>query len=120
MRTRLEGDLHQTAHCGFSIPCKGGRCHGGKTGRPLGARLSEHKHNLKEGLLEKSKLAKRGYGEGYRVASDESRILKLKVTVDIGNTKNRPFMANLTNLNSQPSLGVSLIWILLISNLSYS
>jgi hypothetical protein len=39
----------------------------GETGRPLAVRLREHKQNLKEGLLEKSKLAQHAYEEGYRV-----------------------------------------------------
>jgi hypothetical protein len=32
---------------------------------------SEHKHNLREGLLEKSKLAQHAYEEGHRVGWDD-------------------------------------------------
>jgi hypothetical protein len=37
--------------------------------------LHEHRHNLKEGLLEKSKLAQNAYEEGHGVGWDEARIL---------------------------------------------
>jgi hypothetical protein len=40
-----------------STACDCGRCHIGETGRPLEANIKEHKHNLRQGLLEKSKLA---------------------------------------------------------------
>jgi hypothetical protein len=41
-------------------------------------RLREHRHNLKEGLLEKSELAQRAYEEGHRVGWDEARILDIE------------------------------------------
>jgi hypothetical protein len=56
MKTRPERDPQQTARCVYSIPCECGRSYIGETGRLLAVRLHEHKHNLKEGLLEKSKL----------------------------------------------------------------
>jgi hypothetical protein len=57
MKTRLEGDSQQMAQCVYSIPC-------------------EHRHNLKEVHLDKSKLAQNAYEEGYRVGWDEARILE--------------------------------------------
>jgi hypothetical protein len=45
------------AQCIYSIPCECGRSYTGETGRPLAMQLREHRQNLKEGLLEKSKLA---------------------------------------------------------------
>jgi hypothetical protein len=50
----------------------------GETGRPLAVRLREHRHNLKQGLLEKSKLAKHTYEEGYKVGWDEARVLDIE------------------------------------------
>jgi hypothetical protein len=67
-RTRPERDPQQTAHCIYSISCECGRCYIGETGRPLAVRIREHKHNLNEGLLDKSKLAQHAYEEGHRYA----------------------------------------------------
>jgi hypothetical protein len=39
--------------------------------------LREHRHNLKQGLLENSKLAKHAYKEGHKVGWDEARILDI-------------------------------------------
>jgi predicted GIY-YIG superfamily endonuclease len=75
MKTRPQKDPQQTARCVYSIPCGCGRSYIGETGRPLAVRLHEHKHNLREGLLEKSKLAQHAYEEGHRVCWDEVRIL---------------------------------------------
>jgi hypothetical protein len=40
-------------------------------------RLREHRHNIKDGLLEKSKLAQHAYEEDHRVDRDEARILEI-------------------------------------------
>jgi hypothetical protein len=68
MNTRPKIDLQQTAQCIYSIPCECGRSCIGETGRPLAMRLHEHRHHLKEGLLEKSKLAQHAYEEGHKVS----------------------------------------------------
>jgi hypothetical protein len=52
MKTRLERDLQQTSQCICSIPCECGRSYIDKTSRPLAMRLREHRHYLKEGVLE--------------------------------------------------------------------
>jgi predicted GIY-YIG superfamily endonuclease len=78
MKTRPEGSPLQTAQCIYSIPCECGRSYIGETGRSLAVRLREHRHNLKEGLLEKSKLAQQAYEEGQNVGWDEARILEIK------------------------------------------
>jgi hypothetical protein len=41
-------------------------------------RIGEHRYNLKEGLLEKSKLAQHAYEEGHKVGWDEVRILEIE------------------------------------------
>jgi hypothetical protein len=76
MQTRPKRDLQQTAHCVYDIPCKCGTSCIGETGRSLAVRLREHKHNLQQGLLEKSKLAQHAYEEGHRVGCVEARILE--------------------------------------------
>jgi hypothetical protein len=40
--------------------------------------LREHRHSLKEGLLEKSKLAQHVFGEDHRVGWDEARVLGIE------------------------------------------
>jgi predicted GIY-YIG superfamily endonuclease len=53
--------------CIYSIPCECGKIYIGKTGRPLAMQLHEHRQNLKEDLLEKSRLAQHAYEKGHRV-----------------------------------------------------
>jgi hypothetical protein len=50
MKTRPE-----TAQCVYSISCECGRSYIGQAGGPLAVRLGEKRHNLKDGLPEKSK-----------------------------------------------------------------
>jgi hypothetical protein len=121
MKTRPERDPQQTARCVYSIPCECGRSYIGETGRPLAVRLRELKHNLREGLLEKAKLAQHAYEEGHRVGWDEARILDIESNSRYRKYKESAHMACLTNLISQPSLDISPIWIPLISDdLTYS
>jgi hypothetical protein len=53
MKTRPGRDLQQTAQCVYIISCDCGRNYIDETDRPLAMRLREHRHNFKEGLLEK-------------------------------------------------------------------
>jgi hypothetical protein len=78
--------------------------------------LREHKHNLREGLLEKSKLAQHAYEEGHRVGWDEARILEIESNSRYRKYKESAHVTNLTNQISQPSLDISPIWIPLISD----
>jgi hypothetical protein len=114
MKTRPERDPQQTPRCVYSIPCECGRSYIGETGKPLAVRLREHKYNLKEGLLEKSKLAQHAYEESPRLAWDEARILEIESNSGYTKYKESAHMACLTNPISQPSLDISPIWIPLI------
>jgi hypothetical protein len=78
MKTRPEGDSQQMAQGMCSIPCECGRSYIGETGRPLPMCLREHRHYLKEGILEKSKLVECTYEEGHRVGWYEARILEIE------------------------------------------
>jgi predicted GIY-YIG superfamily endonuclease len=62
----------------YSIPCECGRSYIGETSRPLAVRLREHRHNLQQGLLEKSKLAQHAYEEDHRVGWDDARVLEIE------------------------------------------
>jgi hypothetical protein len=75
MRITPERYLQQTAHYSFNIPRECDRRYVGKTGRPLAVRLLEHRCNLKECLLEKSKLAQNAY-EGHEAGWAEARTLE--------------------------------------------
>jgi hypothetical protein len=63
------------AQCIYSIPCECGRSYTEETERPLAARIRKHRHNLQQGLLEKSKLAQHAYEEGHTVGWDDARTL---------------------------------------------
>jgi hypothetical protein len=65
MKSRSERDPQQTVrvHCVYSIPCECSRSYIGETGRRLAVRLREYRYDLKEGLLEKSKLRQYAYEE---------------------------------------------------------
>jgi hypothetical protein len=82
-----------------------------ETGRPLAMWFREHSHNMKEGLLEKSKLAQHAYEEGHRVIWDEVRILEIESNSRQRKYKGLAHMACLKNPISQPSLDISPIWI---------
>jgi hypothetical protein len=73
-------------------------------------------HNLKEVLLEKSKLSQHAYEEGHRVGCDGARILEIESNSRYRKYKESAHMAYLTNPFTQPSLDISPIWIPLISN----
>jgi hypothetical protein len=87
-----------------------------ETGRSLAVWLHEHRHNLQQGFLGKSKLDQLAYEEGHRVGWDDARILEIE-----SNSRHRKYkewtqMTCLTNPISQPSFEISPHWIPLISN----
>jgi hypothetical protein len=69
-------DAQQMKQFVYSIPCDGGRCYTGETSRPLEVRIKEHKYNLTQGLLEKSKLAQHAYEEGHEICWNEAKVLQ--------------------------------------------
>jgi hypothetical protein len=115
MKTRPERDPQQTAQCIYSIPCECGRRYIGETDRPLAVRPREHRHNLQQGLLEKSKLSQHAYEEGNRVGWDDARVLEIESNSMYRKYKESDHMACLTNPISQSSLDISPIWISLMS-----
>jgi hypothetical protein len=93
--------------CVYSFPCECDRSCIGETDRSLAVWFCEHRHNLKEGLLERSKLAQHAYEEGHSVVWDEARILEIE-----SNSRHRKYeesahMACLENPISQPNLDIS-------------
>jgi len=114
MRTRPISDPQQTAHFIYSIPCECGRSYIGETGRPLSVRIGEHKINLKNGLLDKSKLAQHAFEEGHQISWNEAKILQIERNSRSRKYKESALMACMNNPISQPSLEISPIWIPLI------
>jgi hypothetical protein len=78
MKTRMERDMQQRAWCIYSIPCERCISYVGEISRYLAVGLCEHRHNLKEDLLEKSKLAQHAYDEGQWVCCDDARNLGIE------------------------------------------
>jgi hypothetical protein len=113
MRTRPMSDLQLTAHSIYNISCKCGRSHVGETGRPLSVRIGEHKLNLKNGLLDKSKLAQHAFEEGHQISYNEAKILQVEVNSRQRKYKESAHMACMENPISQPSLEFP-IWIPLV------
>jgi hypothetical protein len=116
MKTRPKTDPQLTAECVYSIPCECGRSYIGETGRSLAVWLREQKHNLKEGLLEKSKLVQHAYEEDHKVMWDQARVLEVESYSRFKKYKESAHMACSTKPISQPSLDISPIWIPLISD----
>jgi hypothetical protein len=69
MKTRPERwwQMAQMAQHVYSMPYECDRSYIDETGRPLTMQLHECRHNFKESLLEKSRLAQHAYEEGHRV-----------------------------------------------------
>jgi hypothetical protein len=65
-----------------------------------------HRHNLKEGLLEKSKLAQHAHEEGHRVVWNEARILETESNSRHRKYKELAHIACLKNLVFQVPLGL--------------
>jgi predicted GIY-YIG superfamily endonuclease len=113
-RTRPHREVQDMRQCIYSIPCESGRCYIGETGRPLGVRIREHMKNLKQGLMEKSRLAKHAYEEGHRIQCKEAKALQIEINNIRRKYKEAAHMAFLTNPINEPSLEISHIWIPLI------
>jgi hypothetical protein len=84
MEIKQKRDPHQSALCAYGFLLECGRSYIRKT---LAMQLLELWFNLKESLLENSKLAQYACEEGHRLSYDE-----LKVTGGVGNTKDSIFL----------------------------
>jgi hypothetical protein len=78
-----------------------------RNSRPLSVWLREHRHNLRESILEELKLAQHAHEEGHRVGWDQPRILKIEGNNRYRKYKESALMACLTNPISQTSLDIS-------------
>jgi hypothetical protein len=76
--------------------------------------IKEHKHNLKQGLLEKSKLTQHIYEEGHHIKWDEAKSVQKEPNAICRKYKESAHMAYLESTISQPSLEMSPIWLPII------
>jgi hypothetical protein len=79
VKMRLDRDPLDTRHCVCSIPSECSQSNMGEMGRQLGACLREHQNNLKQGLMEKSKLAQHAYNEGHCIIWKKAKILQTEL-----------------------------------------
>jgi hypothetical protein len=118
MNTGPVRDVHQTKQCAYSIPCDCGRCYIGETSRPLEVHIKEHKYNLTQGQLQKSKLGQHAYKEGHKICWNEAKVLQTEPNTTYRKYKESAHMSLIDNLISQPSLDISPIWTPLIQQKS--
>jgi cell wall assembly regulator SMI1 len=71
-------------------------------------------NNLKQGLMEKSRLAKHAYEEGHRIQWKETKAVQTETNNICRKYKGAAKMACITNPISHPSLEISPMWIPLI------
>jgi hypothetical protein len=76
-KTGPDREAQQEKQCVYNIPCDCGRCYIGETGRPLEVRIKEHKYNVTQGLLEKSKLVQHAYEEGHKICWKGAKVSQI-------------------------------------------
>jgi hypothetical protein len=89
MKTGPVRDSQQTKQCVYSIPRDCARCYIGETSRPLEVRISEHKYNLTQGLLEKNQ-PNTPTKKATKYVGMKRRSCRLNQTLHTGNTRNPP------------------------------
>jgi hypothetical protein len=82
----------------------------GETSRPLEVRIKEHKYNLIQGLLRKSKLAQHAYKEGHKICRKEAKVLQIEPETTYRKYKEFTHMSMVGRLMNQHSLNISPIW----------
>jgi hypothetical protein len=83
----------------------------GETSRPLEVNIKEHKYNLTQGLLEKSKVAQHAYKEGHKICWKEVKVLQIEPKTTYRKYKEFPHVSLIDHPISQPSLDISPICI---------
>jgi hypothetical protein len=87
-----------------------GRCYIGETSRPLEVRIKEHKYNLTQGLLAKSKSAQHEYEEGHKICWNEAKVLQIESITTYRKYKESAHMSLIDYPISRPSLDISPMW----------
>jgi hypothetical protein len=76
----------------------------------LDACIKEHKYNLTQGLLKKSKLAQDAYKKKATTCWKEANALQTEPNTTYRKYKESAYMSLVDHPISQPSLDISLIW----------
>jgi predicted GIY-YIG superfamily endonuclease len=93
----------------YNIPCNCGRYYIGETSRPIEGRIKEHKYNLTQGLLDKSKLAQHVY-EGCKICWKEAKVLQIEPNTTCKKYKKSAHMSLIDHPIRQPSVDISPVW----------
>jgi hypothetical protein len=83
----------------------------GETSRPLEIRIKEHKHNLTQGLLEKSKVAQHAHEEGHKVCWKEAKVLQIEPNTTHRKYRESAHLSLIQHPIRQPNVDLSPIWI---------
>jgi hypothetical protein len=110
MKTGPVRDGQQTKQCVYRISRECGRCYIDETSRPLEVRIKEHKYNLTQGQLEKSKLAEHAYEEGHKIWWKNAKVLQIEPNATYRKYKECAHMSLAAHSISQLSLDISPIW----------
>jgi hypothetical protein len=70
-------------------------------------RIKEHKYNLTQGLLEKSKLAQHAYEESHRICWKEAKLLQIEPNTTYRKYNESAHMSLVDHPISQPCLDIS-------------
>jgi predicted GIY-YIG superfamily endonuclease len=115
METGRIRDAQQTKQRAYIIPCDCGRCYIGETSRHSEVRIKEHKYNLTQGLIGKTKLAQHAYQGGHKICWKKAKVLQIEPNITHKKYKESVHMYLLDHPISQPSLDISPIWTPIIS-----
>jgi hypothetical protein len=72
--------------------------------------INEHKYNLTQGLLGKSKLAQHAYEAGHKIRWNEARVLQIEPNTTYRKHNESAHMSLTDHPISQPNLDISPIW----------
>jgi hypothetical protein len=110
MKTGPVRDGQQPKQCVYNISFDCGRCYIGETNRTLEVHIKEHKYNLTQSLLEKSKLAQHAYGQGHKICWNEAKVLQIESNTTYTKYKESAHMSLIDHPFNQPNLDISSIW----------
>jgi hypothetical protein len=86
-----------------------------ETSKHLEVRFKEHKYNMIQCLLEKSKLAQYVYEEGHQICLNKAKVLQTETNTIYKKYRESAHMSLIDHPINQPSLDISPIWTPLIT-----